>query len=112
MTGFSESEKTIIAHVARYHRGSLPKEKHAEFMQLIEKDRLTVARLGAILRLAEALDRGHENRIKDVKFKRAKQDLTLKLIVGNEDDCRIERQAIERKKDLFELAFDCNLQVL
>ena len=110
MTGFSESEKTIIALVARYHRGSIPKEKHVEFMQLNERDRLTVARLGAILRLAEALDRGHENRIKDIKFKRAKQNVTLTLVCG--EDCAIERQAIELKKDLFEAAFDCNLQVL
>ena len=110
MTGFSESEKTIIALVARYHRGSLPKEKHTEFMQLIEKDRLTVARLGAILRLAEALDRGHENRITDVRFRRAKQNLTLKLVC--DEECTVERQAIEQKKDLFEFAFDCDLQVL
>lgn len=110
MTGFSEAEKTIIAHVARYHRGSVPKDKHTEFMQLSERDRLTIARLGAILRLAEALDRGHENRIKDIKFKRTKRNVALTLVC--DEDCRIERQAIELKKDLFELAFDCDLQVL
>ncbi|MDQ3749064.1 MAG: Ppx/GppA family phosphatase, partial [Acidobacteriota bacterium] len=44
MTGFSESEKTIIANIARYHRGSLPKEKHLDFVQLSERDRQTVAR--------------------------------------------------------------------
>ncbi|MEJ7700220.1 MAG: HD domain-containing protein [Pyrinomonadaceae bacterium] len=79
MTGFSEIEKTVIANVARYHRGSLPKEKHFDFMQLGERERRDVARLGAILRLAEALDRGHENRITDIKFKRAKENLTLTL---------------------------------
>ena len=109
MTGFSEIEKTIIAHVARYHRGSVPKEKHTDFMQLSERDRRSVAQLGAILRLAEALDRGHENRIADIKFKRDKQNLYLKLV--SDEDCIIERQAIELKKDLFEMAFDCNLIV-
>jgi exopolyphosphatase/guanosine-5'-triphosphate,3'-diphosphate pyrophosphatase len=109
MTGFSETEKTIIAHIARYHRGSLPKEKHIDFMQLSERDRRTVAQLGAILRLAEALDRGHENRVTDIKFKRDKQNLRLKLTSG--EDCTIERQAIEQKKDLFEMAFGCRLIV-
>lgn len=109
MTGFSEIEKTIIALIARYHRGSLPKEKHLDFMQLGERDRQTTARLGAILRLAEALDRGHENRIADIKFKRDKENLTMKIVSG--EDCIIERQAVEQKKDLFELAFDCNLIV-
>ncbi len=109
MTGFSEIEKTIIANIARYHRGSVPKEKHTDFMLLSEKDRRTVAQLGAILRIAEALDRGHENNIQDVKFKSDKQNLRLKLVCGA--DCTIERQAVEQKKDLFELAFDCNLIV-
>ncbi len=109
MTGFSEVEKSVIANVARYHRGSIPKEKHTDFMQLSEGDRQTVAQLGAILRIAEALDRGHENRIADIKFKRAKENLTLTLVCG--EDCLIERQAVEQKKDLFELAFGCRLIV-
>jgi len=107
MTGFSETEKTIIANIARYHRGSLPKEKHLDFMQLSERDRQGVARLGAILRLAEALDRGHENHVTDIKFKREKQNLYLKLV--SDKDCAIEREAIQQKKDLFEMAFGCSL---
>jgi len=107
ITGFSETEKLIIANIARYHRGSVPKEKHLDFMQLSERDRQLVARLGAILRLAEALDRGHENHITDIKFRREKQNLIFKLV--SDEDCAIERRAVELKKDLFEMAFDCNL---
>jgi exopolyphosphatase/guanosine-5'-triphosphate,3'-diphosphate pyrophosphatase len=109
LTGFSESEKSVIALVARYHRGSLPKEKHPYFMELSEKDRRTVAQLGAILRLAEALDRGHENHVTGIKFKLEKRNLFLKL--ESREDCAIERKAIELKKDLFETAFECNLFV-
>ncbi len=107
MTGFSETEKLVIANIARYHRGSMPKEKHTDFMQLSERDRQITAQLGAILRLAEALDRGHENHISDIKFKRDKQNLIIKII--SDEDCSIELQAVEQKKDLFEMAFDCNL---
>jgi exopolyphosphatase/guanosine-5'-triphosphate,3'-diphosphate pyrophosphatase len=107
MTGFTETEKNIIANVARYHRGSIPKEKHLDFMELSEKDRRTVAQLGAILRLAEALDRGHENHVTAIKFKLEKRNLFLKL--ESRKDCTIERKAIELKKDLFESAFDCAL---
>ena len=108
-TGFSETEKNVIALIARYHRGSLPKEKHLEFMELSDKDRLTVAQLGAILRLAEALDRGHENHVTGAKFNLEKRNLFLKL--ESREDCTIERKAIELKKDLFEMAFDCALIV-
>ena len=107
MTGFTESEKNVIANVARYHRGALPKEKHSEYMLLSEKERKIVAQLGAILRLAEALDRGHENHVQDIKCKRNKRNLYLKLV--SDEDCTIERQAIELKKDLFEMAYGCIL---
>ena len=107
ITGFSENEKLMIANIARYHRKALPKEKHIDFMQLNEKDRKITARLGGILRIADALDRGYENHVKDIQFKLSKKNLQLKLV--SRQDCTIEREAIEQKKDLFEFAFDCNL---
>ncbi|CAN5163747.1 Ppx/GppA phosphatase family protein [soil metagenome] len=110
ITGFSENEKLMIANIARYHRKALPKEKHLDFMQLEEKDRKITARLGAILRIADALDRGYENHVEDIQFKLDKKNLHLKLV--SEQDCTIERKAIEQKKDLFEFAFDCNLMAV
>ncbi len=107
ITGFSENEKLMIANIARYHRKALPKDKHLDFMELNEKDRKITARLGGILRIADALDRGYENHVKDIQFKLSKRNLNLKLV--SEQDCTIERKAIEQKKDLFESAFDCNL---
>jgi exopolyphosphatase / guanosine-5'-triphosphate,3'-diphosphate pyrophosphatase len=108
ITGFSESEKLVIANTARYHRGSLPKESHSDFMKLSEKDRQAVAKIGAILRLAEGLDHGYENRIKDLKFKGGDQNMRLTLVAG--EDCAAELEAVERKKDLFEAAFDTKLE--
>jgi len=110
MTGFSETEKLFVANVARYHRGSLPKEKHIDFMQFGEKDRRNISRLGAILRLAEALDHGYESHVRDIKIRREKDNLYLKLV--SDENCSIELQAIEQKKDLFEIAFACNLIAL
>ena len=107
ITGFSENEKAIIANIARYHRKALPKAKHLEYMQLSAGDRKKVARMGGILRLADALDRGYENHVKDVKFNLEKDKVYLKLLSNK--DCRIEIEAIETKKDLFEFAFDCTL---
>lgn len=109
MTGFSDTEKTIIALVARYHRGSMPRDKHTDFMELPEKERRTVAHLGGILRLADALDREYENRIRDVKLKFDRKTVFLKLV--SDKDCETEVAAAEQKKDLFETAFDCVLVV-
>lgn len=109
ITGFTEAEKQIIANVARYHRGSLPKEKHSEFMALNEKDRDTVWKLGAILRLAEGLDCGYESRIKDLSFNREKRNLLLEVFSDQKIEKEIE--AAEQKKDMFEAAFDCTLKI-
>ena len=107
--GFSENEKLIIANTARYHRGSMPKDSHRDYTKLSEKDRQTVLRLGAILRLADALDHGYENRVKDLKIRAAAEELHLMLIA--DEDCAAEVKAAERKKDLFEAAFETRLAV-
>lgn len=110
MTGFSESEKLMIANIARYHRKALPKDKHTDFTALEEKDRKTVSRLGAILRLADALDRGYENHIKNLNIKRDRGIVLLEL--AGDKNSRAEMLAVEEKKDLFEYAFDCKLKVI
>jgi len=60
--------------------------------------------------LADALDHGYENRIKDIKFKGDAQKLTLKLIAS--EDCTAELKAVEQKKDLFEAAFNTKLEAV
>lgn len=110
ITGFSETEKLIIANVARYYRGSLPKDKHSDFMTLSEKDREIVWKLGGILRLADTLDRSYESRVKDLAFTRAKDNLQLEIF--SKHDCETELQAAEQKKDMFETAFGGKLKII
>jgi exopolyphosphatase / guanosine-5'-triphosphate,3'-diphosphate pyrophosphatase len=109
ITGFSEPEKQIIAGIARYHRGSLPKEKHSDFMQLSEPNREIVWKLGGLLRLAEGLDRSRDSRVKDLAFKRDKSNLQLEIF--SDESLEKELQAAEQKKDMFEIAFGCKLEV-
>jgi exopolyphosphatase / guanosine-5'-triphosphate,3'-diphosphate pyrophosphatase len=107
LTGFSENEKLIIANVARYHRGKLPSEKHFYFMELPEKDRKTVWQLGAILRLADALDRSYNSRVEDIRFQRSSKDLLVEI--GSDAECENELETALQKADMFEAAFDCRL---
>ena len=106
--GFSENEKLLIANTARYHRGSMPKDSHSDYVKLSEKDRKTVMQLGAILRLADALDHGYENRVKNLKIRNGARNLRLTLV--SDEDCSAELKAVERKKDLFEAAFAVKLE--
>jgi len=59
-TMFSPVETELIAQVARYHRKSMPRMKHEDFARLCHEDRLIVQKLSALLRIADSLDRTHE----------------------------------------------------
>ncbi len=109
LTGFNESEKSIIANIARYHRKALPKESHTEFTSLSDEEQKTVQQLSSILRLADGLDRGYEGRVEDIKFEKDNDKVTLTLISNK--DCAHEIYAIKMKKESFEKTFDCKLIV-
>jgi exopolyphosphatase / guanosine-5'-triphosphate,3'-diphosphate pyrophosphatase len=108
LTGFSESEREVIANIARYHRGSDPKERHPEFASLNPADRDTVSRLGAIVRLADALDRGHASHVTDLNCFREKDVMHVQL--KSSDGCENELLEADRKRHFFEQAFDCKLE--
>jgi exopolyphosphatase/guanosine-5'-triphosphate,3'-diphosphate pyrophosphatase len=60
----AERDKRIVANVARYHRGAKPKLSHKGFSALDAEDREIVMILGALLRLADGLDRGHVDAVR------------------------------------------------
>lgn len=62
----TERSRPIIANIARYHRRSLPKQKHRSFALLSNADQHKVSLLGAIVRLADALDCSHLQLVRDV----------------------------------------------
>jgi len=66
LPGLDDRQKLIVANTARYHRGARPKLKHKGFAALDPDDRDIVTTLGAILRLADGLDRGHSDAVRDL----------------------------------------------
>ena len=109
LTGFSEQERAVIANIARYHRGPLPKRRHPDFAALNTADSELVCRLGGIVRLANSLDRGHENKVSDLVCEFDGNGLSLEL--HSDFDCETELLDAERKKDLFEQAFQRKVSV-
>lgn len=69
LLGITPAEQIVIAHVARYHRGSEPKRKHTAYWALDRATRERIRRLSAILRLADGLDRGHVSAVDRVKVR-------------------------------------------
>jgi len=98
--GLSRQDLTIAALTARYHRRALPKPSHPAYASLSRINRLRVCKLAALLRVADALDRGHTQRIGRPNLR-----LTpgrLEIGVSNPADCTVEELALKEKSDLFE----------
>lgn len=105
--GFTPREREIIAHVARYHRKSLPKKKHEMFARLSSQDQLLVKRLGGILRLSDGLDRRRNSLISDIDCSLSPYTFMVRLNAG--EDVSVELFGGKAKGDLFEEAFDRKL---
>jgi len=103
LTGFSEAERAVIANVARYHRGSMPRDRHEDFVALNETDRETVRALSGIVRLADALDRSQDSRV--IKVRCAISSDLIQFQLQCEADCSGEIFAGEQKRELLERVF-------
>ncbi|MEL7159031.1 MAG: Ppx/GppA phosphatase family protein, partial [Actinomycetota bacterium] len=116
LTGFSEHELELIALVARYHRKSLPSEKHPEFAALGADDQRMVRILAGLLRLAIGLDRRHSGRVKGVAV-RAEPDGdggVARLIiepVANGEDVTVEVAAAVDRAALAAIALETEIVV-
>ena len=102
--GLSPHDQTLIAHVARYHRAGLPDPvKHPAFAALPVSDRKLVEQLGAMMRFADGLDRGHSNAVQDLRCDLDGNRLIITLVPGTDDES--ERSAGQKKARWFESVF-------
>jgi exopolyphosphatase/guanosine-5'-triphosphate,3'-diphosphate pyrophosphatase len=109
LPGFDAEEVGIVANVARYHRRADPSPKHEPFNALESADRDRVTRMAAILRLADALDREHLQKVTDVSART--RDGRVELYLDGDGDLELERWALDRKKRLFEETFGLKVTV-
>jgi exopolyphosphatase/guanosine-5'-triphosphate,3'-diphosphate pyrophosphatase len=101
--GLDRRDVTLIALVARYHRHSGPKLSHRAYRDLSIADRVRVSKLAAILRVADALDRPHDQRVENMEIEFEPGRLILRL--PGVADAAIERLAMQSKGDLFAQVF-------
>ena len=80
LPGFQPRELELIANIARYHRGSAPKRKHVNFIQLSPANQLLVRQMAAILRLAGGFDRSHTQQVQAVIVCRDSEGLEMRVV--------------------------------
>lgn len=99
----SPADVSFVALLARYHRRSEPKLGHPEFAALAPPDRDAMRALAAILRVADALDREHVERVASLQC-RVERDAVV-LEVETRGTLTLEEWALRRKGSLFEAVF-------
>jgi exopolyphosphatase / guanosine-5'-triphosphate,3'-diphosphate pyrophosphatase len=101
--GLRQRELEIIGNVARYHRRALPQRTHSSFVSLERDERVVVSKLSAILRVANALDKGHLQKVTDLQLLREGDQLVL--VAQNVTDLTMERVALASRSELFAEVF-------
>jgi exopolyphosphatase / guanosine-5'-triphosphate,3'-diphosphate pyrophosphatase len=101
--GLDRLDVTVVALVARYHRHSGPVLDHPSYAALSTDDRIRVCKLAALLRVADALERTHAQRVSQIEIRPEAGKLRLRL--PGLADAAVERLAMSSKADLFEQIF-------
>ena len=103
--GLSHKERTIVANVVRYNHELF--DHYGEGSQYLEglsfEEYLVVAKLTAILRVANSLDRTHKQKFKDVKV--TVKDRELIINIDTRDDITLEKGLFTNRAQFFEEVF-------
>jgi exopolyphosphatase/guanosine-5'-triphosphate,3'-diphosphate pyrophosphatase len=105
--GLSRKDSLLVSLVARYHRRSSPQPSHEGYATLDRQDRVAVAKLASLLRLAIALDESRSQRI--ASFRCRKQSDRWVIAVAGVEDLSLEQLALRQSGNLFEETFGCGV---
>jgi exopolyphosphatase/guanosine-5'-triphosphate,3'-diphosphate pyrophosphatase len=82
--GFSDREREIVANIARYHSEEIPQKLHENYLLLEDRDQIIVSKLAGIIRISEALDISHRQKIQEINITNTERELILNVKI-NED---------------------------
>jgi exopolyphosphatase/guanosine-5'-triphosphate,3'-diphosphate pyrophosphatase len=108
MPGLEGRDRNIVAALVRYHnRKSVPASHHPGYAALNNTDKRVARRLAAILRVAEALDHSHRQRVTNLhtSFQRG----AVALQVDAHGDAAEDLRDATRSAELFEKEFHVKL---
>jgi exopolyphosphatase / guanosine-5'-triphosphate,3'-diphosphate pyrophosphatase len=101
LLGMSPAEQVMVANVARYHRGKRPRKGDENLAGLSPEVRKRIARLTAILRLADGLDRGHMRAVRAVRVRWLRRAVRITPVPARQNrTMRLEIWGAQRKSDL------------
>jgi exopolyphosphatase / guanosine-5'-triphosphate,3'-diphosphate pyrophosphatase len=109
--GLSRDERAIVANIARYHRKGPPDASHPGYSELTKEARGKVRGLAAILRIADALDREHKQKIESVRGAVDRGLGHVTLFLRSEGDRELEEWTVRAKSSLWRDEYDLDVLV-
>lgn len=103
LIGLSDDENKVIADIARYHSVESPAFEQAHYRHIEGDSQMIVAKLAAILRMADALDDSGKQKISRISVSLKKE--TLVITASSPHNIALEKWAFKHKSELFEEVF-------
>ena len=110
LIGLNEQQQELVANLVRYHRKSVPGADDPNFKALPPKDRITVTKLSALLRLADGMDVSHASHVLRASLEEGKKVWQLSL--RGKGDLMLEKWALDKRRVLFEEVFGVPLRIM
>lgn len=101
--GLSGTDLKMVGNAVRFHRGGSPRPSRSGFGVLRWSQRMMVLKMTAILRVADALDRGHAQRIRSITMEKREEEIVLHCEYTGE--ISTEQQGLAEKGEMFEEIF-------
>lgn len=108
--GLSHDDLNLVAEICRFHKGSVMPNEDSEVRMLPRTSRMIILKLSAIVRLADALDRSHMQKLSKLTLNLSKDTLTIRS--NRHTNLALEQMALKQKGNLFENVFGYNLVLL
>lgn len=100
IVGLDMHEMELVACITKYHSTITPALTDYDYNRLSPQDRIVVSKLTAILRISEALDKGHIKKFEDIDIKI--KDNTMVIGISTLNNTQIEEWSFASKRVFFE----------
>jgi exopolyphosphatase/guanosine-5'-triphosphate,3'-diphosphate pyrophosphatase len=107
LPSFTDLERAIVAMLCRYHRKSMPAQRHNDYQALPPEEKRAILFLAPLLRIADALDRSRDQRIESLDCELRGMGVYLSLHAAR--DAGLEIWAVERAAGAFSQVYNRTL---
>lgn len=109
LIGLTAPEQRMVATIARYHSSDTPQTDLSDLTELNAKRRLVIAKLTALLRVADALDASRKQKIEKIRV--SVQDNRVLLTATASDDVELERWSLRAKGRFFAAVYGLPIEL-